>query len=59
MAAVAVDAHGDPRRALELQEAYAHLLAAFDRLSPTLRTTVVHTTLQLALIHHSEPTRPD
>ena len=46
MAAVAVDAHGDPRRALELQEAYAHLLAAFDRLSPTLRTTVVLTTLQ-------------
>lgn len=45
-AAVAVDAGGDPRRALELQEAYAHLLAAFDRLSPTLRTTVVLTTLQ-------------
>ncbi|MFW6050980.1 MAG: RNA polymerase sigma factor [Myxococcota bacterium] len=46
MAAVAVDAEGDPRRALELQERYAHLLAAFDRLSPLLRTTVVLTTLQ-------------
>ena len=45
-AAVAVDAPGDPRRALELQERYAHLLAAFDRLSPVLRTTVVLTTLQ-------------
>lgn len=45
-AAVAVDAAGDPRRALELQESYAHLLAAFDALSPTLRTTVVLTTLQ-------------
>jgi len=45
-AAIAVDAHGDPRRALELQESYAHLLAAFDELSPTLRTTVVLTTLQ-------------
>jgi RNA polymerase sigma-70 factor, ECF subfamily len=44
--AVAVDAEGDPRRALELQERYAHLLAAFDRLSPVLRTTVVLTTLQ-------------
>ena len=45
-AAVAVDAAGDPRRALELQESYAHLLAAFDRLSRLLRTTVVLTTLQ-------------
>ncbi|MEM9069650.1 MAG: sigma-70 family RNA polymerase sigma factor [Myxococcota bacterium] len=45
-AAVAVDAHGDPRRALELQEKYGHLLAAFDRLSTVLRTTVVLTTLQ-------------
>ncbi len=45
-AAVAVDAQGDPRRALELQESYAHLLAAFDGLSPLLRTTVVLTTLQ-------------
>jgi RNA polymerase sigma-70 factor, ECF subfamily len=45
-AALAVDAEGDPRRALELQEGYAHLLGAFDRLSPVLRTTVVLTTLQ-------------
>jgi RNA polymerase sigma-70 factor (ECF subfamily) len=45
-AAVAVDAEGDPRRAVELQEAYAHLLAGFDKLSPVLRTTVVLTTLQ-------------
>ena len=45
-AAIEVDAHGDPRRALELQERYAHLLAAFDRLSSVLRTTVVLTTLQ-------------
>jgi RNA polymerase sigma-70 factor, ECF subfamily len=45
-AAVAVDAEGDPRRALELQEGYAHLLGAFDRLSSVLRTTVVLTTLQ-------------
>ena len=45
-AAVAVDAGDDPRRALELQEAYAQLIGAFDQLSPTLRTTVVLTTLQ-------------
>src|SRR5699024_817541 len=45
-AAVDVDAHGDPGRALLLQERYAQLLAAFDRLSPTLRTTVVLTQLQ-------------
>lgn len=45
-AAVSVDADGDPRRALELQDSYAHLLAAFDRLSELLRTTVVLTTLQ-------------
>jgi RNA polymerase sigma-70 factor (ECF subfamily) len=45
-AAVDVDAHGDPRRALELQESYAQLLACFDRLSPSLRTTVVLTQLQ-------------
>lgn len=45
-AAVAVDAGGDPRRALELSESYAQLLAAFDELSPLLRTTVVLTTLQ-------------
>jgi RNA polymerase sigma-70 factor (ECF subfamily) len=45
-AAVAVDADGDPRRAVELQEAYAQLIASFDKLSPVLRTTVVLTTLQ-------------
>ncbi len=45
-AAVAVDAQGDPRRALELSESYAHLLAGFDQLSELLRTTVVLTTLQ-------------
>lgn len=45
-AAVAVDAEGDPRRALELQERYTHLLMGFDRLSSLLRTTVVLTTLQ-------------
>lgn len=44
--AVKVDAQGDPRRALELQDTYAHLLAAFDSLSPLLRTTVVLTVLQ-------------
>ena len=32
--------------AQKLQESYAHLLAAFDRLSRLLRTTVVLTTLQ-------------
>jgi RNA polymerase sigma-70 factor (ECF subfamily) len=45
-AAVAVDAPGDPRRAIELQEEYGLLLAAFDRLSPVLKITVVLTTLQ-------------
>ncbi len=44
--AVAVDAGGAPARALELRETYAHLVYAFDRLSPLLRTTVVLTTLQ-------------
>jgi RNA polymerase sigma-70 factor (ECF subfamily) len=44
--AIKVDAGGDPRRALELHETYAHLLAAFDGLSPILKTTVVLTTLQ-------------
>ena len=45
-AAVEVEAYGDPQRALELQEKYARLLAAFDGLSETLRGTVVLTTLQ-------------
>lgn len=44
--AVKVDAHGDPRMAIELHETYGHLLAAFDKLSPVLRTTVVLTVLQ-------------
>jgi RNA polymerase sigma-70 factor (ECF subfamily) len=44
--AVRIDSHGDPRRAVELHDMYSQLLAAFDRLSPTLRTTVVLTTLQ-------------
>jgi RNA polymerase sigma-70 factor (ECF subfamily) len=44
--AVAIDAAGSPGRALELRETYAHLVCAFDQLSPTLRTTVALTTLQ-------------
>jgi RNA polymerase sigma-70 factor (ECF subfamily) len=45
-AAVAVDAYGDPRRAAELRQTYARLIAALDRLSPTLRSTVVLVALQ-------------
>jgi RNA polymerase sigma-70 factor (ECF subfamily) len=45
-AAVAVDAYGDPRRAAELRQTYARLVAALDRLSPTLRSTVVLVALQ-------------
>lgn len=45
-AAIEADAGGDPRRALELQDVYAQLIASFDQLSPLLRTTVVLTTLQ-------------
>jgi len=45
-AAVEVDAMGDPRRAIELTDVYSHLLAAFDLISPVLRTTVVLTVLQ-------------
>jgi len=44
--AAKLDAGGDPRRVMELRETYAHLVGAFDRLSPVLRTTVVLTTLQ-------------
>lgn len=44
--AAQIDSGGDPRRAIELREAYAHLVGALDRLSPVLRTTVVLTTLQ-------------
>lgn len=46
MAAVAVDAQGDPERAAQLRDRYRALLEAFDRLSPLLQTTVVLTTLQ-------------
>lgn len=45
-AAVAVDAYGDPRRQAELSQTYARLVAALDRLSPTLRSTVVLVSLQ-------------
>jgi RNA polymerase sigma-70 factor (ECF subfamily) len=45
-AAVAVDAYGDPRRAAELRQTYARLVIALDRLSPTLRSTVVLVSLQ-------------
>jgi len=45
-AAVAVDAYGDPRRAAELRQTYARLVAALDRLSPSLRSTVVLVALQ-------------
>ena len=44
--AVAVDAYNQPQRAVELRETYKHLLFAFDRLSPLLRTTVALVTLQ-------------
>jgi len=44
--AVTVDAEGDPLLALELRETYALLVRAFDLLSPSLRTTLVLTTLQ-------------
>ncbi|MFW2390540.1 MAG: RNA polymerase sigma factor [Polyangiales bacterium] len=46
VAAVAVDAHGDPERAVQLRERYRALLEAFDQLSPLLQTTVVLTALQ-------------
>lgn len=44
--AVAIDANGDPRRALELRETYTTLLKSFDSLSPLLRTTIALTLLQ-------------
>ncbi|MEM8607276.1 MAG: RNA polymerase sigma factor [Myxococcota bacterium] len=46
LAAVAVDAHGDPERAFQLRQRYRTLLEAFDQLSSLLQTTVVLTTLQ-------------
>src|SRR3954468_971381 len=45
-AAVAVDAYGDPRRAAELRQSYARLIAALDRLLASLRSTVVLVALQ-------------
>ncbi len=44
--AVQVDASGDPRRAAELRQIYGRLIAALDRLSPPLRSTVVLVALQ-------------
>jgi RNA polymerase sigma-70 factor (ECF subfamily) len=44
--AVAVDSHGNPQRALELRETYVHLVKAFDRLSPLLKTTIALTMMQ-------------
>mgnify|MGYP001826245680 CR=1 FL=1 len=46
VAAIAVDAHGDPERAVQLRDRYRALLEAFDQLSPLLQTTVVLTALQ-------------
>lgn len=46
VAAVAVDAEGDPERAAQLRDRYRALLEAFDKLTPLLQTTVVLTTLQ-------------
>ncbi len=46
VAAVAVDAEGDPERAAQLRDRYRALLEAFDQLTPLLQTTVVLTTLQ-------------
>ncbi len=45
-AAVAVDAEGDPRLAMELRESYGELVSAFDALTPLLRTTVALVALQ-------------
>ena len=46
LAAVEVDSGGNAERALELKQSYARLMAAFDRLSPTLRTTVALVAMQ-------------
>lgn len=46
IAALEVDAQGDPERAIELRDRYRALLEAFDCLSPLLQTTVVLTALQ-------------
>ncbi|HEV8324988.1 MAG TPA: sigma-70 family RNA polymerase sigma factor [Myxococcota bacterium] len=44
--AVAVDAHGDPRRAAALRQLYRRLIGALDHLTPVLRSTVVLVALQ-------------
>ncbi len=44
--AVQVDAGNDPHLAAELRESYTHLLAAFDELTPVLRSTVALVALQ-------------
>ncbi len=44
--ALEVDADGDPQRAAELRQTYAHVLRALDALPPDMRTTVVLVTLQ-------------
>lgn len=44
--AVAVDAGGNPRRAVALRQLYRRLVGALDLLSPVLRTTVVLVALQ-------------
>lgn len=44
--AIKVDAGNDPRKRMELQEAYTWLIQAFDQLSPLLRITLVLTTSQ-------------
>ncbi len=44
--AVQVDASGDPRRAAELRQIYGRLIAALDRLSAPMRSTVVLVALQ-------------
>jgi RNA polymerase sigma-70 factor (ECF subfamily) len=44
--AVAVDADGNPRLALELRESYGLLVQALDMLSPLLRTTLILTVQQ-------------
>lgn len=44
--AVAVDAPNNPARAAELRQTYARLLRELDKLSPTMKTTVVLVALQ-------------
>jgi len=46
LAALAVDAEGDPRGALLLAERYALLLSALDALTPALKATVILVALQ-------------